>query len=61
MLKKILLSTVVYNLGMLVGRASGFVRESFVASTYGVSSQADQIILMLTLPDLLVNLLLGGL
>lgn len=60
MIKAILLSSLVFNLGVLVGRVSGFVRESFVASTYGVSVEADQIILMLTLPDLLVNLLLGG-
>lgn len=60
MLKSILLSSLVFNLGVLIGRVSGFVRESFVASTYGVSAEADQIILMLTLPDLLVNLLLGG-
>lgn len=60
MLKSILLSSLVFNLGVLAGRISGFVRESFVASTYGVSEKADQVILMLTLPDLLVNLLLGG-
>lgn len=60
MLKAILLSSLVFNLGILLGRMSGFVRESFVASTYGASEQADQIILMLTLPDLLVNLLMGG-
>jgi murein biosynthesis integral membrane protein MurJ len=60
MLKKILISTLVLNLGVLVGRLSGFAREMFVAGTFGATSEADQIILMLTLPDLLVNLLLGG-
>lgn len=60
MLKTILISALFLNIGVLLGRISGFVRESFVAGTFGVSSEADQIILMLTLPDLLVNLLLGG-
>jgi murein biosynthesis integral membrane protein MurJ len=60
MLKKILISALVLNLGVLIGRLSGFVREMFVAGTFGSTSAADQIIIMLTLPDLLVNLLLGG-
>jgi peptidoglycan biosynthesis protein MviN/MurJ (putative lipid II flippase) len=31
-----------------------------VATTYGTSSQADIVVLMLTVPDLLVNILVGG-
>jgi murein biosynthesis integral membrane protein MurJ len=50
----------VLNIGLLLGRFLGFIRESFVAATYGTSSQADIVILMLTIPDLLVNLLAGG-
>lgn len=60
MLKKILISALILNIGILLGRISGFVRESFVAGTFGTSLEADQVILMLTLPDLLVSLLLGG-
>ena len=60
MIKNILLSSLVINLGLLVGRLSGFIRESFVAATFGVSSQADVTLLMLTVPDLLVNILVGG-
>ncbi|MEQ6341934.1 MAG: hypothetical protein M3A44_09850 [Gammaproteobacteria bacterium] len=45
---------------VLVGRASGFVRESFVAATYGVGQSADLAVLILTVPDLLVNILVGG-
>jgi len=60
MIKSILLSTIVLNVGLLLGRLSGFVRESIVATTYGTSSQADIVVLMLTVPDLLVNILVGG-
>jgi murein biosynthesis integral membrane protein MurJ len=60
MIKHILFSTLVINLGLLLGRLSGFIRESFVAATFGVSSQADVTLLMLTVPDLLVNILVGG-
>jgi putative peptidoglycan lipid II flippase len=60
MIKTILLSTLVLNIGLLLGRLSGFVRESIVATTYGTSSQADIVVLMLTVPDLLVNILVGG-
>jgi len=60
MIKTILLSTLVLNIGLLLGRLSGLVRESIVATTYGTSSQADIVVLMLTVPDLLVNILVGG-
>lgn len=60
MIKALLISSLAMNLGLLLGRLSGFVREAFVASTYGASSQADIVVLMLTVPDLLVNILVGG-
>ncbi len=60
MIKAIFLSSVIFNLGMMLGRLSGFLRESFVAATYGVSLDADIVVLMLTVPDLLVNILMGG-
>jgi putative peptidoglycan lipid II flippase len=59
-IKALLISSLAMNLGLLLGRLSGFVREAFVASTYGATSQADTVVLMLTVPDLLVNILVGG-
>lgn len=45
---------------LLVGRFSGLLREVQLAAVFGVSSQADAAVILLTLPDLLVNLLLSG-
>ena len=60
MIRALLLSSLVINLGLLLGRLSGFAREAFVAATYGTTTQADIVVLMLTVPDLLVNILMGG-
>ena len=46
--------------GMLFGRLAGFVRELFVASYFGTSTLADSSIVLLTLPDLLIGLFMGG-
>lgn len=48
------------SLALLAGRLSGFVRELVLASTLGLTATADAAIVLLTLPDLLVNLLLSG-
>lgn len=48
------------SLALLAGRVAGFARELILSSTLGVSRQADAAVLLLTLPDLLVNLLLSG-
>jgi putative peptidoglycan lipid II flippase len=45
---------------LLAGKFSGLIREMELAATFGVSSRADVAVLLLTLPDLLVNLLLSG-
>lgn len=45
---------------LLAGRASGLLREMQLAATFGVSGKADAVVILLTLPDLLVNLLLSG-
>jgi murein biosynthesis integral membrane protein MurJ len=58
--KSLLLSSLALNLGLLLGRLSGFVREAFVAATYGATGEADIVVLMLSVPDLLVNILVGG-
>lgn len=60
MFKTLLFSSLALNLGLLVGRLSGFAREAFIATTYGATAEADVVVLMLTVPDLLVNILMGG-
>jgi murein biosynthesis integral membrane protein MurJ len=60
MLKAMLISSVILNVGLLLGRISGFVRQSFIATAYGDSPEADVVVFMLTVPDLLVNILMGG-
>lgn len=47
-------------LGLLLGRFLGFVREILLARTFGVSAQADTAVLVLTIPDLFTNILMGG-
>ena len=44
----------------MLGRLSGFLREALVAANFGVSFEADVVVLMLTVPDLMVSLLMGG-
>ncbi len=60
MLKAVLVSSVFFNIGLLAGRLSGFARESFLAASFGVGPESDVAVLMLSLPDLLVNILVGG-
>lgn len=45
---------------IILGRLSGFLRESQIAAMFGLSSTADFAVLLLTTPDLLFNLLLAG-
>jgi len=60
MFKAIFISSIILNIGLLLGRLSGFIRQAFVATAYGDSGEADTVIFMLTVPDLLVNILMGG-
>jgi len=48
------------SLALMAGRLAGFGREVLLASALGLSEQADIAIVLLTVPDLLVNLLLSG-
>ncbi|EFM9900886.1 murein biosynthesis integral membrane protein MurJ [Escherichia coli] len=57
---KILISIIIVNIALLAGRFSGFFREITVASVFGVTQNSDVSILLLTLPDLIINLLVGG-
>lgn len=45
---------------MLLGRFTGFLREIVIAYTGGVSLESDVMIVLLTFPDMMINLLLGG-
>lgn len=60
MSKKILINSLILSIGILLGRFSGYIRELIIAYKFEVSIEADNIILMLTIPDLLNNLLSAG-
>jgi putative peptidoglycan lipid II flippase len=53
-------ASAVLGVTLLAGRLSGLIREIELAATFGVSSAADAAVVILTLPDLLVNVLLSG-
>ena len=60
MLKRLFLYNIIISGGVLLGRISGYIRELLIAYKFEVSNSSDEIILMLTTPDLLNNLLAGG-
>lgn len=60
MIKKVLAASFWVSMGILLGRLLGFAREATLAATFGVSSNTDIAVLVLTIPDLLVNLLIAG-
>jgi len=60
MSKSIMINSLILTIGILIGRLSGYIREIIIASKYGASEQSDNILLMLTIPDLLNNLLASG-
>lgn len=56
--KKLLFSaSIVYSIGVLLGRISGYIREIVIAATHHISTTSDKIILLLTIPDFINNLL----
>lgn len=59
-MRNLLVSSLFVSIGLFIGRLSGFVRETFIASNFGASEQTDLIIVFLSTPDILVNLLVGG-
>jgi putative peptidoglycan lipid II flippase len=59
-MRSLLVSGLFVSFGLFVGRLSGFGREAFIASKFGASEQTDLIIVFLSAPDVLVNLLMGG-
>ncbi len=60
MFKKIIQNSLILSVGLLLGRLSGFIRELLIARKFGIGEMADQIILMLAVPDLLNNILATG-
>lgn len=60
MLRLLIKATAWMSFGLLVGRFTGFLRESLIAYRFGVTEKADIAVLLLTVPDLLMNLLIGG-
>ncbi len=46
--------------GVSLGRIAGFVREAIIARTYGLGVEADVATVVLTLPDSLLNVLVGS-
>ncbi|RXJ92877.1 hypothetical protein CRV00_12070 [Malaciobacter molluscorum] len=60
MSKKIFINSLILSIGILLGRVSGYLRELIIAYKFQISREADNIILMLNIPDLLNNLLAAG-
>ena len=59
-LRQLLSAGLLVSGGILLGRITGFLRDVTVASQFGVSQDADIVLLSLTLPDFLINLLMGA-
>lgn len=53
-------ASVLLSMTLLAGRLTGLLRELVLASVFGVTANADVAVLLLTFPDLLVNLLISG-
>ncbi len=51
------INVVLYSIGLFLGRISGFFREIFIANHFKISNESDIIILLLTIPDFINNLL----
>lgn len=57
---KFLKASLVVSSLLLLGRFSGFARDWFLGWRYGAGLDSDLAILILTIPDLVVNVVLGG-
>ena len=57
MIKQYLKFSTIISFGILLGRLAGYGRELIIASQFNISMMADQVILLLTLPDLINSLL----
>ena len=59
MKSKLLRSSLIISFGIVLGRASGLIREYVIAHKLGASIEADIAIVLLTLPDFFISLLIG--
>lgn len=59
-MKSVLFVSALVSFVLLLGRLSGFVRETLLAASFGPTATADAAIVLLTLPDLMVGFLLAG-
>jgi murein biosynthesis integral membrane protein MurJ len=57
---RLLQSGLIVSVGIMLGRLSGFARDVMVAGAYGATESADLAVLVLTLPDVIVAILMGG-
>lgn len=53
-------NSVFLSIGIFIGRITGFLRDVSVAAVYGADKNADVAVLILTIPDLLIGILVGG-
>lgn len=53
-------ASLVVSVLLLIGRFSGFIRDWYLGWEYGAGLESDQAILILTFPDLMVNIVTGG-
>lgn len=60
MLRQLLRSGAIVFLGILAGRIAGLAREWLVAYQFGSSSKADIAVVLITVPDTLLSILIGG-
>ena len=58
---KVFKNSLLISAGLLLGRGVGYVRELLIAYKYGADSFSDNLILALTLPELMSNVLATGL
>jgi len=58
---KVFKNSLLISSGLLLGRGVGYIRELIIAHKYGADSFSDNLILSLTLPELMSNVLATGL
>ncbi len=49
--------SIIISIGLFFGRLTGFIREIIIANKFGISELTDNIILILTAPDLVNNII----
>lgn len=57
LVKNINVGFLILFIGTLIGRSLGYIRELVIAYLYGVSEKSDQVLLLLTIPDIVNNII----